>query len=139
MSQLNQKKIAERRLRKEIFAWTLYDFANTSYSVIIVTVVYAIYFKQYIVGNFTIELGNWCRNPGDFLWGLGGSLSMAIVALSSPIMGAIADYSNQKKKFLFFYTMVCVMAMAFLYFLQPGMILQAVLLFIIGNVGFEGA
>lgn len=139
ISQLNQNKAEQRRLRKEIFAWTLYDFANTSYSVIIVTVVYAIYFKQYIVGNFTIELGNWSRNPGDFLWGLGGSVSMAIVALSSPIMGAIADYSNQKKKFLFIYTMVCVTAMASLYFLQPGMILPAVLIFIIGNVGFEGA
>ena len=139
IEQLTEQKIEQRRLRKEIFAWTLYDFANTSYSVIIVTVVYAIYFKEYIVGDLTIALGNWVRNPGDFLWGLGGSLSMAIVALSSPIMGAIADYSNQKKRFLLVYTLVCVLAMASLYFLQPGMILRALLIFIIGNIGFEGA
>ncbi len=131
--------VEKRRLRKEIFAWTLYDFANTSYSVIVVTVVYAIYFKEYIVGDFTISLGGWVRNPGDFLWGLGGSISMAIVALSSPIMGAIADYSNRKKRFLFVYTMACVSVMALLYFLEPGMIVAGLLLFIIGNIGFEGA
>ncbi len=128
-----------RRLRKEIFAWTLYDFANTSYSVIVVTVVFAIYFKQYIVGNYTISVGHWLRNPGDFFWGLGGSISMAIVALTSPVMGAIADYSNKKKYFLFVYTLTCVLAMTSLYFLRPGMIFLSILLFIIGNIGFEGA
>ncbi len=126
-------------MRKEIFAWTLYDFANTSYSVIVVTVVYAIYFKQYIVGNFTISLGHWVRNPGDFLWGFGGSFSMSLVAISAPIMGAVADYSNRKKAFLFVYTLLCILATASLYFLQPGMILQGLLLFILGNLGFEGA
>ncbi len=126
-------------MRKEIFAWTLYDFANTSYSVIVVTVVYAIYYKQYIVGNFTIALGPWTRNPGDFLWGLGGSFSMSLVALSAPIMGAVADYSNRKKQFMLIYTLICIIAMASLYFLQPGMILQGLLLFIVGNLGFEGA
>ncbi len=104
-----------------------------------VTVVYAIYFKKYIVGDFTIALGDWVRNPGDFLWGLGGSVSMFIVAVSAPVMGAIADYSNRKKQFLFVYTLLCVLAMAGLYVLQPGMIWQGLLLFIIGNFGFEGA
>ncbi len=117
----------------------MYDFANTSYSVIVVTVVYAIYYKQYIVGDFTIALGHWVRNPGDFLWGLGGSLSMSLVALSAPVMGAVADYSNRKKLFMLIYTLVCIGAMASLYFLQPGMILQGLLLFILGNLGFEGA
>ncbi len=136
---MDAQKAERRRLRREIFAWTLYDFANTSYSVIVVTVVYAIYFKKYIVGDYTIALGQWVRNPGDFLWGLGGSLSMSIVALSAPIMGAVADYSNRKKLFLFIYTMLCIIATAMLYYLQPGMIVQGLLLFILGNLGFEGA
>ncbi len=136
---MDAQKAERRRLRREIFAWTLYDFANTSYSVIVVTVVYAIYFKKFIVGDYTIALGQWVRNPGDFLWGLGGSLSMSIVALSAPIMGAVADYSNRKKWFLFIYTMLCIIATAMLYYLQPGMIVQGLLLFILGNLGFEGA
>ncbi len=136
---MDAQKAERHRLRREIFAWTLYDFANTSYSVIVVTVVYAIYFKKYIVGDYTIALGQWVRNPGDFLWGLGGSLSMSIVALSAPIMGAVADYSNKKKLFLFIYTMLCITATAMLYYLQPGMIIQGLLLFILGNLGFEGA
>ncbi len=136
---MDAQKAERHRLRREIFAWTLYDFANTSYSVIVVTVVYAIYFKKYIVGDYTIALRQWVRNPGDFLWGLGGSLSMSIVALSAPIMGAVADYSNKKKLFLFIYTMLCITATAMLYYLQPGMIIQGLLLFILGNLGFEGA
>ncbi len=132
-------KAERHRLRREIFAWTLYDFANTSYSVIVVTVVYAIYYKQYIVGDFTVALGHWVRNPADFLWGLGGSLSMSLVALSAPLMGAVADYSNRKKLFMLIYTILCIMAMASLYFLEPGMIFQGLILFILGNLGFEGA
>ncbi len=139
IEQLGPLTTDRKTLRKEILAWTLYDFANTSYSVIVVTVVYAIYFKEYIVGDLTISLGGLARNPGDFLWGLGGSISMAIVALTSPLMGAIADYSNRKKRFLFVYTITCVLAMAGLYFLEPGMILWGLLLFIVGNIGFEGA
>lgn len=128
-----------KQRRKEVFAWALYDFANTSYSVIVVTVVFAVYFKQYIVADFEIDIFGWQRNPGDLLWGLGGSLSMLLVGFSSPIIGAIADYSGRKKYFLFIYSMVCISATFSLFWLESGMIWQAVLLFIIGNVGFEGA
>jgi len=129
----------ERHRRREIFAWTLYDFANTAYSVIVVTVVYAIYFKQYILSDFTITIFGLQRNPGDFLWGMSGALSMLIVGFSSPFIGAIADYSRRKKYFLFIYSMVCISATMSLYGLQPGMIWQGILLFVVGNVGFEGA
>lgn len=132
------KKERQRR-RREIFAWTLYDFANTAYSVIVVTVVFAIYFKQYIVADFRISFMGFERNPGDFFWGLGVAVSMLVVGLSSPITGAAADYSNRKKYFLFIYSTVCIIATILLYTLQSGMIWQSVLLFIIGNVGFEGA
>ena len=79
------------------------------------------------------------RNPGDLFWGLGGALSMLFVGLTSPFIGAIADYSNKKKYFLLSYSSVCIIATISLYFLSSGMIWQGVLLFIIGNIGFEGA
>jgi len=132
-------KEEERRRRKEIFAWTMYDFANTSFSVIVVTVVYAVYFKQYIVGDFTISFMGYERNPGDLFWGVSGALSMFIVGLSAPLTGAIADFSSRKKIFLLVYTVVSIIATISLYILQPGMIWQGMLLFILGNLGFEGA
>ncbi len=131
--------MSDHRRKREIFAWTLYDFANTSYSVIVVTVVYAVFFKKYIVGDYSLELFGLQRNPGDLLWGLSGSISMLLVGISSPVIGAIADYSSRKKYFLFFYSLVCIAATMLLFKLQAGMVWQGMLLFIVGNIGFEGA
>ena len=132
-------KLKRRAKRKQLLAWILYDFANTAFSVIIVTVVFSVYFKQYIVDNYTIDLFGLTRNPGDFLWGLGGASAMLFVAVTSPIIGAIADFSNSKKKFVFIYSTLCILSTIFLYFLEPGMIWQAILLFILADIGFEGA
>ncbi len=104
-----------------------------------VTVVYAVYFKQYIVGGYTIDIFGLQRNPGDLFWGLGSALSMLIVGFTSPIMGATADFSNKKKPLLFLYSMVCILATIALFGLKNGMIWQGVFLFVTANVGFEGA
>jgi UMF1 family MFS transporter len=133
-----EDRTERRRRRKEIFVWTLYDFANTSFSVIIVTVVFAVYFKQYIVGDHTINFFGE-KNPGDFYWGLCSALSMLFVGMSSPFLGAIADYTSSKKAFLTIYTLLCIASMIAMYYLRAGMIWQAMLLFILGNIGFEGA
>ena len=135
----NNAKKKQRAKRRELLSWILYDFANTAFSVIVVTVVFSVYFKQYIVADFKIDIFGLTRNPGDFLWGFGGAMAMLFVALTSPVMGAIADYSNSKKKFIFVYSALCIIATILLYFPVPGMIWQALLLFIIADIGFEGA
>ncbi len=125
--------------RKKIVGWVLYDFANTSFSVIVVTVVYAIFYKQYICNGLSVQFGNHQYQIGDLLWGLSGSLSMLVVAISSPYLGIIADITPHKKRMIFFYTLVTILSTAFLFFLKPGMFLLGSVLFILGNVGFEGA
>lgn len=112
----------------QIFVWTLYDLANTAFYVIILTVGYPLYFKE-IVNNGARD--------GDFLWGLAFSISMLIVALLSPFLGAIADYTSNKKKFLFFLTLLCVLATSSLYFTGPSTILLSIILLILANIGFE--
>lgn len=104
-----------------------------------VTVVYAVYFKQYIVGDITISFWGLERNPGDLLWGMSGALSMFLVGVTSPVIGAMADYGSKKKLFLLLYTLLCIAATVSLYGLMPGMIWQGMALFILGNIGFEGA
>lgn len=120
-------------------AWTLYDFANTSFAVIVVTVVFAVYFKKYIVGDFQISFLGLQRNPGDLLWGLSGAFSMFLVGISSPVAGAMADCGNKKKAFMIAYSLLCISCTMALYLLRPGMIWQAMVLFILGNFAFEGA
>ncbi len=80
--------------KKKIFVWSLYDFANTSYSIIVVTFLYAVYFKETVNSN---------SGEGDFYWGLGTSVSMLLTALISPVLGAVADYTSTKKRFLSFF------------------------------------
>ncbi len=114
--------------KTKIFVWTLFDFANTSYSIIVVTFIFAVYFKEVIAGS---------KPVGDLLWSVGISASMIITAIISPVLGAIADYSAGKKRFLLFFTLLCIVSTSLLYFTGSGTVLIALILFILANIGFE--
>jgi UMF1 family MFS transporter len=114
--------------KTQIFIWTLFDFANTSFSIIVVTFLYAVYFKETVAENQSI---------GDLYWSFGTSAAMIATAIISPVLGAIADYSAGKKRFLLFFTLICIVATASLYFVGRGDILSGLIIFIIANIGFE--
>jgi UMF1 family MFS transporter len=116
--------------KKHIISWTLFDFANSSYSAVIAAVVFPVYYATAIVGNDT--------GLGDLWWGRAVSVSMAIVALSSPFLGGIADYGGIRKRFLFIYTVMSVAAIASLSILKQGMVIEGFLLVVIANIGMEG-
>ncbi|GJQ64466.1 MAG: MFS transporter [Melioribacteraceae bacterium] len=129
MKRLSPKnKMGSRSEKFNVFVWSLFDFANTSFSIVVVTFIYAVYFKEVVAEKEPI---------GDFYWSLGISGAMLITAIISPVLGAIADHSAGKKRFLLFFTLVCVIGTSLLYFVGPGMILAGLLLFILANVGFE--
>jgi UMF1 family MFS transporter len=115
--------------RPVVASWCLYDFANSFY-VVLPAVVWQIYYQKVIVGN---EQGQ-----GDLWWGRIISFSMLLVALTSPMMGAIADYAGQRKRLLLAYTFACVGAVALYGTVQPGMILWGFLLTLVSYVAFEG-
>lgn len=114
--------------RKKIFIWTLFDFANTSFSIVVVTFLYAVYFKKTVVGGEAV---------GDLYWSIATSIAMIITAIISPILGAIADYSAGKKRFLLFFTVLCVVSTSLLYFVGPGDIFTGIFIFVLANIGFE--
>jgi len=114
--------------KKKIFIWTLFDFANTSFSIVIVTFLYAVYFKKVVAEGKPI---------GDLYWSIGTSLAMIITALISPVLGAIADYSAGKKRFLLFFTLLCIAATSSLYFIGSGDVFFGVAVFVLANIGFE--
>jgi MFS transporter, UMF1 family len=116
--------------KKHIVSWTFFDFANSSYSAVIAAVVFPVYYVNVIVGN---DAG-----LGDLWWGRSISISMAIVALSSPLLGGIADYSCLRKKFLFVYTAISVGAIASLTLIDKGMFFEGAMIVIAANVGMEG-
>ncbi|MCL5035248.1 MAG: MFS transporter [Bacteroidetes bacterium] len=119
----------ERYSRLTIFTWMLFDYARTSFSVMIKTVGFALYFREIVAAG---------TGHGDFYWGLADSISMIIAAALSPVLGAASDYSHKKKRFLLVFAGLCILATACLYWIQRGMILPAMLVFIAANVGFQG-
>ncbi len=112
--------------RGQILSWTFFDFANTAYSVIVVTVIYNRYFTNHVAGGRTT------------LWGVAVSISMICAALLSPPLGAIADFSRSRKRFLLYFTLASVICTALLFFVKEGMVFLGLFLFIIANIGFEG-
>jgi len=115
--------------KKEILGWCMYDVADSAFTTVIVTALYAIYFGKVIVGD---------PNEADYLWGLGASISELFVAILAPILGAIADFSGSRKKFLGACAITIVFFTAALYLPDPGMVTLALTLYIIANIGFAG-
>jgi len=108
-----------------VFVWSLFDFANTSFSVIIVTVIYSKYFSNHVTGG------------QKWIWGLAVSLSMIMAALLSPPLGAVADISRNRKRFLLLFTLLSVVCTSLMFFIQEGDILAGFILFVFANIGFE--
>ena len=117
--------------RKAIAAWCLYDFANSVYPALITATIFGVYFAGTIVGN---EAG-----LGDLWWGRVISISMIVVAVTSPLLGSVADNAGVRKKFLFAYTYLTIACVALFSTLEPGMIFWGFLLATLANIGFEGA
>jgi UMF1 family MFS transporter len=112
-------------------AWTLYDFANSAFAAIILSTVYPAYYANAVVGN--------AEGRGDFWWGLVVSTSMVVVALTSPVLGGIADHAGTRKPFLVGLTLVSVGATALMATVGPGRVLWGFTLGVAGLVTFEAA
>jgi UMF1 family MFS transporter len=114
--------------KKAIFGWVMYDFANSSFTTLIVTFVYATYFTKAIAEN---------PISGTVLWGRAITVTALTVAVLSPLLGRFADKTNRRKQFLFLFTLIAVISSAMLYRPLPGEVLKALIWFTIGNIAFE--
>jgi len=114
--------------RKEVLAWSFYDFANQPFTTIIVTFIYSAFFVKVIAPNEQI---------GTTMWANSIALSAIIVAVISPILGAIADNGGFRKFFLIVFTWICAIFSIALYFPEAGEVYFALSLFVIANVAFE--
>ena len=89
----------KKKSRLEIFSWCMFDFANSSYTTVIITAIFAPVFTNIIVPS-----SEYSENPysmGNSLWALALGISCLLTAILSPLLGAITDISASKKKFLF--------------------------------------
>ena len=117
----------------ERFSWCLFDFANSAFVTIMITAFYGRYFTDVIARGSRLA---------TTMWGTAIALAMAIVALTSPLLGAVADRSGRKRTLLRSYVAVNVVACAGLYFAKPGLPYApglALVLIVLADVAFEGA
>jgi UMF1 family MFS transporter len=113
---------------RALFAWMLYDFANSGFTTLVVTFIYATYFTQAIAPD---------EVSGTQLWSVGITVSALVVALLSPFLGVMADVGGYRKRFLLVSTLVCVLGSIVLYFPSPGQVQFALWTFVVANIAFE--
>jgi UMF1 family MFS transporter len=114
--------------KREVFGWAMYDFANSGYTTVVLTAVFAAYFVGGIAGK-----AEWAT----FAWTAALSVSYAIVMLTMPTLGAYADLRAAKKRLLVLTTIGCVLTTALLAFTGPGTVALAIVLIILSNTFFS--
>jgi UMF1 family MFS transporter len=113
--------------RREVFAWAMYDFANSGYTTVVLTAVFNAYFVSAVAGN-----AEWAT----FAWTAALSVSYLIVMVVGPLLGAWADAHAAKKRLLAFSTLVCIFGTAALALTGPGAVAWAVVFIIVSNVAY---
>ncbi|RLC74892.1 MAG: MFS transporter, partial [Chloroflexi bacterium] len=117
--------------KKTILCWSLYDWANSAFATTVMACFFPIFFKEYWSAGADV-------NESTFKLGLANSLAGVLVALSAPLLGAIADRGTVKKKFLLFFAFLGVVMTCCLSLVAKGQWVFAVVLYVFATVGFSG-
>ena len=116
-----------------ITGWVLFDWACQPYFTLIMTFIYAPYFASAVVGDVT---------RGQSLWGFATAAAGIVIALLSPILGAIADATGRRKPWIAAFGVLIVLGSTTLWIGKPGdmsTVLPVLIAFAIGSIGVEFA
>ena len=119
-------------LNKKVFSWALYDWANSAYATIVLTVFFPLVFSNYW---FT---GTGSENSTTPL-GIANAVASLVIVILAPVLGAIADKGGAKKLFLFLFLSIGVVFVSALYFVGQGQWLLALCIYALAGIGFSGA
>ncbi|WP_338042489.1 MFS transporter [Paenibacillus ginsengarvi] len=118
--------------RRAVRAWVMYDWANSAFATTMMAAVLPIFYSDVAASTLPNE------QMATSYWGLTQSIAMLIVALLTPVLGAVADYTGYKVRFLRVFTYLGVLSSFCFIFVGNGDYLLASLLFIFGTIGFSG-
>jgi len=114
---------------QQLRAWAMYDWANSAFATTIMAGFLPIYYAEVAASPLD-------RVTATAYWGYTTAIALAVIALLSPVLGAIADYMGVKKRFLSFFLGCGVTFTAGLYFIGDGDWLLASAIFTVANIGF---
>ncbi len=127
---------------REVLSWCLYDFANSAFATTILAVIFNRYYAGVIArgaeGVPVTLFGATHHVHGAAMFNFIVTISMLIVALTAPILGAWADSRRAKKKFLSVYILIGVVSTAMLASAGPGQWIWGGIWFILANIAFAG-
>jgi UMF1 family MFS transporter len=115
--------------KREIFGWAMYDFANSSYTTVVVSFIYSAFFISYIVPPELAHLKN-------TFWAASVAISTGLAIILAPLVGVICDYSGRKKRYLAWCTWVSVLATGGLFFVEPGSVWLGMAFLICSNTAW---
>lgn len=113
--------------KREVFAWSMYDLANQSFTLLIVTLLFPTYLREVVVGDL---------ERGDQVWSVLGSTSLLLVVIASPLVGAAADARGLKKRLLVITGVICGLLTVALTWLGAGTLAIVSAVFVAANVCF---
>ncbi len=125
--------IDQLEYRRRIWAWTMYDWANSAFATTILAAVLPIYYSQVAASTLASPA------IATAYWSIGLSISLFLVAIVSPILGTISDVMRGKKLFLALSAGMGIVATGLLVLVRSGDWLLASLLFVFGRIGFTAA
>lgn len=116
---------------KKVFAWALYDWANSAFATTVMVVFFPLFFKQYLAAGQD-------ATTSTFWLGIANGVSSFVLAIMAPWLGALADRSNAHLRFLAAFTAIGVIPTAMLAFVGAGEWVSAAVLFAVASLGFWG-
>ena len=120
------------KTNKTIFSWALYDWANSAYATVILAGFFPLFFKEYWSDATNVS-------QSTFQLGLTNSIASTIIVILAPVLGAIADVGNSKKRLLLVFAGLGILMSAGLYFVAQHETILALSLFALSVIGFSGS
>jgi UMF1 family MFS transporter len=118
--------------KKPVLAWAFYDWANSAFATTVMAAFFPVFFKEYWSAGSNVE-------QSTLKLGLVNSLGSLVVVFLAPLLGAIADQGGTRRKFLFAFAFLGILATGCLYLVTRGDWVLAVCVYVMATIGFSGA
>ncbi|MGB5279669.1 MAG: MFS transporter [Gammaproteobacteria bacterium] len=117
---------------KQILSWAFYDWANSAFATTVLAGFFPLFFKQFWSTQNTIT-------ESTFQLGVGNALASLIIVMLAPVLGAIADAGNLKKRLLIVFSLLGISMTLGLYFVEQNSWFLAISFFVLASIGFSGS
>jgi len=121
-----------KNAKQTLFAWALYDWANSAFATTVMAGFFPLFFKQFWAADLA-------STESTFVLGAGNSIASLLILLCAPFLGAVADLLGRLKMMLFSAAMIGIVGTATLFWIEQGNWLAAIMAYGIAVFGFMAA